>query len=97
MHTRRNFFVAVTLAAAAATTPASGQAMVQSAEAAGSSGRPGAVPVPDFAGVWAHPSAQSGFEPLPSGPRPVTGRLRRDGLSDPYQYVGDYTNPILKP
>jgi hypothetical protein len=27
----------------------------------------------------------------------VTGRLRRDGVSDPYQYVGDYTNPILKP
>jgi hypothetical protein len=56
-----------------------------------------AVSVPDFSGVWAHPSGQSGFEPLPSGPRPVTGRLRRNGVSDPYQYVGDYTNPILKP
>jgi hypothetical protein len=101
MHTQLNFFVAVTLAvlaaaAAGATTPASGQAVVQAAGAAGS-GRLGAVSVPDFAGVWAHPSAQSGFEPLPSGPRPVTGRLRRDGVSDPYQYVGDYTNPILKP
>jgi hypothetical protein len=96
MHTQRNFFVAVTFAAAAATTPAPGQAVVQSAGAA-SSGRLGAISVPDFAGVWAHPSAQSGFEPLPSGPRPVTGRLRRDGVSDPYQYVGDYTNPILKP
>jgi hypothetical protein len=95
MHTQRNFFVAVTFAAAAATTPASGQAVVQSAGSA--SGRLGAISVPDFAGVWAHPSAQSGFEPLPSGPRPVTGRLRRDGVSDPYQYVGDYTNPILKP
>jgi hypothetical protein len=30
-------------------------------------------------------------------PRPVTGLLRRGGVSDPYQYVGDYTNPILKP
>ena len=57
----------------------------------------GTATIPDFSGVWAHPSAQSGFEPLPSGPRPVTGMLRRDGVSDPYQYVGDYTNPILKP
>jgi hypothetical protein len=51
----------------------------------------GTTLVPDFSGIWAHPSAQSGFEPLPSGPRPVTGRLRRNGVSDPYQYVGDYT------
>src|SRR6516165_3739017 len=57
----------------------------------------GTASIPDFSGVWAHPSAQSGFEPLPSGPRPVTGLLRRDGVSDFYQYVGDYTNPILKP
>jgi hypothetical protein len=27
----------------------------------------------------------------------VTGLFRRSGVSDPYQYVGDYTNPILKP
>jgi hypothetical protein len=53
--------------------------------------------VPDFSGVWAHPSSQSGFEPLPSGPGPVTNKSRRDGVSDSYQYVGDYTNPILKP
>src|SRR5262245_53839972 len=53
--------------------------------------------IPDFSGVWAHPSGNSGFEPLPSGPRPVTGLLRRGGVSDPYQYVGDYSNPILKP
>jgi hypothetical protein len=39
----------------------------------------------------------SGFEPLPSGPRPVTGLSRRNGVCDFYQYVGDYTNPILKP
>jgi hypothetical protein len=38
----------------------------------------------------------SGFEPLPSGPRPVTNRSRRNGVgSGPY--VGDYTNPILMP
>jgi hypothetical protein len=96
MHRQRNFLAMVTLAAAAATTPAWGQAVVPSAGAAGS-GTPSAVSVPDFSGVWAHPSGQSGFEPLPSGSRPVTGRLRRNGVSDPYQYVGDYTNPILKP
>jgi hypothetical protein len=96
MHRQRNFLVMVTVAAAAATTPAWGQAVVPSAGAAGS-GTLSAVSVPDFSGVWAHPSGQSGFEPLPSGPRPVTGRLRRNGVSDPYQYVGDYTNPILKP
>jgi hypothetical protein len=57
----------------------------------------GAASIPDFSGVWAHPSGMSGFEPLPSGPRPVTGLSRRNEVSDPYQYVGDYTNPILKP
>ena len=36
----------------------------------------GTASIPDFSGVWAHPSGQSGFEPLPSGPRPVTGLLR---------------------
>jgi hypothetical protein len=45
----------------------------------------GTASIPDFSGIWAHLSAQSGFEPLPSGPRPATGLLRRD------------TNPILKP
>jgi hypothetical protein len=59
--------------------------------------RQGTSSIPDFSGIWAHPSGMSGFEPLPSGPGPVTGLLRRDGVSDFYQYVGDYTNPILKP
>jgi hypothetical protein len=31
------------------------------------------------------------------GPGPVTNRSRREGVSDTYQLVGDYTNPILKP
>ena len=57
----------------------------------------GTASIPDFFGIWAHPSGKSGFEPLSSGPRPVTGLLRRSGVSDPYQWVGDYTNPILKP
>jgi hypothetical protein len=39
-----------------------------------------------------------GYEPLPSGPQPVTNLKRhRDGTSDGAQLVGDYNNPILKP
>ena len=57
----------------------------------------GTASIPDFSGIWAHPSGMSGFEPLPSGPGPVTNRSRRNGVSDSYQWVGDYTNPILKP
>jgi hypothetical protein len=39
-----------------------------------------------------------GYEPLPSGPQPVTNlKRRRDGTSDGAQLVGDYNNPILKP
>jgi hypothetical protein len=42
--------------------------------------------------------AAFGYEPLPSGPQPVTNlKRRRDGLSDGGQLVGDYNNPILQP
>jgi hypothetical protein len=58
--------------------------------------RRGTASTPDFSGIWAHPSAP-GFEPLPSGPGPVTNRVRRNGVSSNYGQVGDYTNPILKP
>jgi hypothetical protein len=57
--------------------------------------RQGTASIPDFSGIWAHPSFP-GFEPLPSGPGPVTNRLGRNGVSDNIR-VGDYTNPILKP
>jgi hypothetical protein len=59
--------------------------------------RQGTSSIPDFSGIWAHPSGFSGFEPPPSGPGPVTNRLRLNGVGDAYHYVGDYTNPILKP
>jgi hypothetical protein len=52
--------------------------------------------IPDFAGNWWHPSLP-GFEPMASGPRPVTNKSRRNGVSNYDQLVGDYTNPILKP
>jgi hypothetical protein len=49
-----------------------------------------------MSGIWAHLTWPD-FEPPPSGPGPVTNRSRRNGASDLYQLVGDYTNPILKP
>ena len=91
----RNFLLLVTLAAAVA-TPAAGQAV---APAIGSenSGAPGAAAIPDFSGLWARVSFP-GFEPPLAGPGPVTNRLRSpNGASSLYGYVGDYTNPILKP
>jgi hypothetical protein len=51
---------------------------------------------PDLSGIWAHLS-WPGVERPTSGPGPVTNRSRREGVSDTYQLVGDYTNPILKP
>jgi hypothetical protein len=59
-------------------------------------GQSHAPAIPDFAGNWWHPSLP-GFEPMASGPRPVTNRSRRNGVSNYDQLVGDYTNPILKP
>jgi hypothetical protein len=53
--------------------------------------------IPDFSGIWAHPYFP-GFEPPASGPGPVLNRSRRpDGVGNANQFVGDYTNPILKP
>jgi hypothetical protein len=54
------------------------------------------VHIPDFTGLWARNSLD--FEPLASGPVPLTNLKRRaDGTSDFTQIVGDYKNPILKP
>jgi hypothetical protein len=89
MHGQRDFVLLVTLAAAAA-VPAWGQAIKQAG-----SGAQGAASTPDFSGVWAKPYV--GIESARSGPGPVTNRSRRNGARNVYQYVGDYTNPILKP
>src|SRR5258708_35870818 len=102
MHGPRNFGLLTTLAVAAA-TPAFGQT-------AGPAVAPAAIP--DFSGIWSHPSFP-GFEPLASGPSSVVNRSRRpqgagvDGrplpandsvlVSNPARWVGDYTNPILQP
>src|SRR6476660_4901754 len=57
----------------------------------------GAASIPDFSGMWVHPYFP-GIEPPPSGPGPVYNRSRRaNGAGNNQQFVGDYTNPILKP
>src|SRR6202790_2981188 len=93
----RDILLLVTLAAAAA-TPAFGQT---EAVGATSGDTHGAASIPDFSGIWRHPSLP-GFEPPASGPGPVVNKVRRrgarqPGVSDYDQLVGDYTNPILKP
>jgi hypothetical protein len=55
------------------------------------------APIPDFTGIWAHPTLP-GFEMPVSGPGPVRNLSRtRNGVGNFNQLVGDYTNPILKP
>jgi hypothetical protein len=92
---RRNFLFLAAVAATAA-TPALGQTAAPAVGAADRSSHSAAL-IPDFSGVWAHPSWPS-VEPPLSGPGPVTNRSRlRTGESNGNQLVGDYSNPILKP
>src|SRR5438309_6392227 len=53
------------------------------------------IPVPELSGHWARPYV--GFEPPLSGPGAITNRSRVLGQSNINQFVGDYTNPILRP
>src|SRR5258707_331705 len=81
---RGHLILFVTLAAAIA-MPALGQAPQRT------------TPIPDFLGTWAHPYFP-GFEPPASGPGPVVNKSRRpDGVGNANQFVGDTSNPILKP
>jgi hypothetical protein len=87
----RSFCLSAALAAAA--MPALGQPVVPASAQ-------GAASIPDFSGIWAHPYFP-GFEPPASGPGPIVNRSRlrggpRDGVGNANQFVGDYTNPILK-
>jgi len=92
---RRDFLLLVTLASAVA-TPALGQTVAPALGSA-NSGTQAAASIPDFSGIWAHPSWPS-VEPPLSGPGPVVNKSRlRTGQSNGNQLVGDYTNPILKP
>src|SRR5215472_8574637 len=55
------------------------------------------APVPDFSGIWWHPSLP-GPEPLASGPTGLKNLARdKAGVSNYDELVGDYHNPILKP
>src|SRR5262245_2067241 len=88
-------FVFLLTLAAMAVPPAPAQTAA-SAGGPAASGQPGAS-IPDFSGIWVHPSWPS-VEPPLSGPGPVRNRSRqRTGESNGNQLVGDYTNPILKP
>ena len=52
--------------------------------------------IPDFSGIWAHPSL--GFGPPLSGPGPVRNKSRLPSGAGKFdQLVGDYSDPILKP
>jgi hypothetical protein len=99
MHRQRDCFVLVILATAAA-EPALGQAVTPPPGPASSAAQ-NTVSIPDFSGIWAHPSL-AGFEPPASGPGPVLNKSRmragpQKGRGANNQFVGDYTNPILKP
>lgn len=94
MMMQRVFLLFFVLVIAAATAALAQTAAPTAGPAA--SATQGAASLPDFSGIWWHPSLP-GFEPPASGPRPVTNRSRRNGVSDYDQLVGDYTNPILKP
>jgi len=90
MKAKRGNYLLVMILAATAAVPARGQTAAPSAGPAD-----GGASIPDFSGVWWHPSLP-GFEPLASGPTSLTNRSRRNGVSNYDQLVGDYTNPILK-
>ena len=94
MNAQRDFLLLVTLAAALV-TPARAQTAAPAGGAARNDAQ-SAASIPDFAGIWRHPSLP-GFEPLASGPTSLTNRSRKNGVSNYDQLVGDYTNPILQP
>jgi hypothetical protein len=90
---RRDFLLLLALAVAAA-APAFGQSGAPSV-GLGAGGTQGAI-IPDFSGIWVHPSL--GFELPVSGPGPVVNKSRLpSGASNFDRLVGDYSNPILKP
>src|SRR5271163_313588 len=59
--------------AAMAATPAWAQALTVAPAGAGTQG---VASIPDFSGIWSHPSFP-GFEPPASGPGPVVNKSRR--------------------
>jgi hypothetical protein len=91
---RWDFLLVVTLAAAAA-TPAFGQAVAPTVAPA-DSGKESAASVPDFSGTWVHGSIP-GFEPLPSGPTSLVNRSRRSVAQLLRDLVIDWPGPGAPP
>jgi hypothetical protein len=87
---RRDFLLAMTLAAAAV-TPVFGQAVAPTVAPA-NSGKESAASVPDFSGMWVHGSIP-GFEPLPSGPTSLVNRSRRSVAQLLQDLVVDWQGP----
>jgi hypothetical protein len=91
---RWNLFLLLTLATAAA-TPAFAQTSASPAGPSNSVAE-STVSVPDLSGIWGH--SYFHFEPPSSGPGPVINKLRRpNGTLTLMPFVGDYSNPILRP
>src|SRR6266849_438243 len=56
----------------------------------------GAATIPDFSGFWGRHAFN--FEPLPTGPKPVTNIERlSDGTANRPPRAGEYTTHILRP
>ena len=73
-----------------------GVAAVTALFAWSAAGAESAASVPDLSGLWSRPYI--GFEPPVSGPGPIVNRSRvPTGQGTLNEFVGDYTNPILKP
>jgi hypothetical protein len=94
MHRQRDFLLSLSLALTMAMSLAWAQDLLPAVGTAGGATQNRAS-IPEFSGAWTKPYI--GIESPASGPGPVTNRSRRNGRRDIYQYVGDYTNPILKP
>jgi hypothetical protein len=96
MDRRRHLILAAAAVMAAIASPALAQTLGPASGASAGATQGAPVSVPDFTGVWAHPS-WPGFDPPLAGPGPVVNRSRTpSGVGNTRQFVGDYTNPILK-
>jgi hypothetical protein len=110
MNTRATLVTAALLTTAA--VPVWGQTAEPMTGPANGGAQQGAAAFPDFSGTWGYPFCCT-FEPPLSGPGPVLNKSRvkqafgTDGplppgkeaplVSNPNLYLGDYSNPILKP
>ena len=94
MNLQRRQLLLVVALATAASTPVLGQTPAPAAVTPATTQNTASIP--DFSGIWAHPSL--GFEPPVSGPGPVRNLSRTPaGASNFNSLVGDYNNPILQP